>query len=339
MADDVRANVKSDGALSEPSTSSSNRPVLKVLAWVWSVFILIGAVGDLFNGQLVGFLLLSMIGLLALPPIWQKVRDKGHTTPIYGRAIFSVILFAIYAATLSADQSTGSVADAGDASGNAEVADPIAIRLAELQSTIASDAVSEMTRADFSETYNKLGQSQFDKANELATWAAVAAAESEACPSVDLVGISERATRENLQWYVDCGNSERFFIDQTQAEAMLAKYDPTSTPQDRASAERVAVAEPVSARWKNFDEAGIVSACDLLVKQQMLVPSTFSTGWSRWAIDKNDETGIVIIERDYKSENAYSQKINGRYRCTVDADEGELVGLSIREPDGWRTLK
>lgn len=337
MADDVRTNVKSDGAISEPPTPAANRPVLKVLAWVWSVFIFIGAVGDLFKGQLVGFLLLSMIGLLALPPIWQKVRDKGHTTPIYGRVIFSVILFGIYAATLPTDQST--ISDAGDGSGNAEEGDPVAMRLAELESTIASDAVSEMTRADFSETYDKLGQSQFDKANALAKWAAVAAAESEDCRSVDLVGISERATRENLQWYVDCGNSERFFIEQAQAEAMLAKYDPTSTPDVRASAERVAVAEPVSARWKNFDEAGIVSACDLLVKQQMLVPSTFSTGWSRWAIDKNDETGVVIIERDYKSENAYSQKINGRYRCTVNADEGELVGLSIREPDGWHTLK
>lgn len=320
-----------------PPPSQAGQSSRTILAWVWSVFILFGSVGVLISGGFIPFILMAGVGLLAFPPLWQRLRARGTSIPVSVRVILSVILLVAYAMVAPHPGETSDMAGSNPASTDPSA--PVATRLSTLESNIAPDAVSEMIRADFSDTYNKLGQAQFDKANALAKWAAIAAAESEQCPSVDLVGISDRATRETLQWYVDCGNKERFFINQEQAEAALAIYDPASTPEARATAERVAVAEPVSARWKDFDEASTVSACDLLVEQQMLVPSTFSTGFSRWAMDKNDETGVVVIERDYTSENAYGMEINGRYRCTVNADDGELVGLAIREPDGWVNLK
>ncbi|MDZ4137971.1 MAG: hypothetical protein U1D66_03715, partial [Erythrobacter sp.] len=111
-----------------------------------------------------------------------------------------------------------------------------------------------------------------------------------------------------------------------------------ASDEARALADATQVAEPASARWKNFDEASAVSACDLTVQNAMLVPGSFSTGFNRWAIDKNDETGLVIIERDYETENAYGMTLNSRYRCEMNADSGDLVGLSIREPNGWQKL-
>lgn len=213
---------------------------------------------------------------------------------------------------------------------------PAKSKLEQVSEKLDPDAVSLMTKADFSKTYAKLGKAQFDNANDLTHWAALAAAESDQCPKVDLVAVSDKATRKGIVWFADCSNGERFFVSEEQARAARDRLDPKASPDARTKAEALAIAEPKSARWKRFNEAEAVSACDLLTQKAMLVPGSFSTGWSRWAIDKNDDTGVVTIERDFKSENAYSMKINGRYRCLVDGDDGNVKGLSIREPDGWR---
>lgn len=210
--------------------------------------------------------------------------------------------------------------------------------LAQLEAKVSGDAVLLMERADHQTTYGRLGQVQFDRANELMRWAAIAAGESDACSRVETVAVSDQATREQIRWFADCANGERFMISQEQALAALGRYDPEASDEAKALAEATQVAEPASARWKNFDEATAVSACDLTVQNAMLVPGSFSTGVNRWAIDKNDETGIVIIERDYETDNAYGMTLNSRYRCEVNTDSGDLVGLSIREPNGWQKL-
>jgi hypothetical protein len=195
-----------------------------------------------------------------------------------------------------------------------------------------------MERSDFKKTYVKLGKAQFQKANDLTRWAAMAAAESDACPRVENVGVSDDATRKEIKWFVGCANGERFIISQEQAVAAQGRHDPKATPDAKALASATSVAEPKSARWKNFDEASTVSACDLTVQNAMLVPRTFSTGFNRWVLDKNDETGVVTVERDYETENAYGMTLNSRYRCTVDTGKEAIVGLSIREPDGWQKV-
>ena len=210
--------------------------------------------------------------------------------------------------------------------------------LAQLEAKVSGDAVLLMERADHQTTYSRLGQAQFERANELMRWAALAAGESDACSQVDIVAVSDQATREQIKWFADCANGERFMISQEQALAAQGRYDPKASDEAKALAEATPVAEPKSARWKNFDEATAVSACDLTVQNAMLVPGSFSTGFNRWAIDRNDETGVVVIEREYETENAYGMTLNGRYRCEINTDRGELVGLSIKEPNGWQRL-
>ncbi|EJL22438.1 hypothetical protein [Novosphingobium sp. AP12] len=95
----------------------------------------------------------------------------------------------------------------------------------DLKAKIAPDAVEIMKRSDYSKTYAKLGKAQFANANELAPWAAMAAAADDACPKVNLVGISDTATRAKLVWYVDCDGGKRMMIDQESAEAARTQHD------------------------------------------------------------------------------------------------------------------
>ncbi len=202
---------------------------------------------------------------------------------------------------------------------------------------IAPDAVMPMDRTEFRKTFAKLGRKDFDSANDLMEWAAIAAAESKSCDKVELVAVSDNATRKKIQWFVDCANKERFQITEDQALAARDKFDTKALPAAKQTAQRVAVAEPKSARWKNFNEVNAVSACDLIVQQVMLVPGSFNSAW-KWDIEKDADSGIVTIQRDYKSENAYSMKINGRYHCEIDTGKAVIKTLKIREPDGWRKL-
>jgi hypothetical protein len=266
--------------------------------------------------------------------VWEKPQSEKAQVPALtakqerGLKIGVAVAFGLWVTAVASCQST----DTAAAGGSSES------KLDQATAKVAPDAVSLMTRADFSKTYKKLGKAQFDNANHLTRWAALAAAESEQCPKVDFVAVSDKATRKQIVWYADCSNKERFEITEEQARATRERLDPATKRDAREKADVAALAQPKSARWKDFNEAIAVSACDLLTQQAMLVPRSFSTGWSRWELDKNDETGAVTIERDYKSENAYSMKINGRYRCVIDTDAGDVTALSIREPDGWRKL-
>lgn len=228
------------------------------------------------------------------------------------------------------------VALVGGCSG--EPAAPPKSRYEVLQSKIEPHAVSPMTRADFKDTYARLGARQFDNANALMQWAAVAAAESDQCDRVDLVAVSDKATRKELQWFVDCTNKERFQIRQEQAEAARGKYDPAASPEARQAAQQVGTAEPKSARWKDFNMATALTSCTTLVRSAMLNQGSFDAAWS-YDSEKNDETGVVTIQQDFEAQNGFGGTITSRYHCEIDTKlAGRVTKLKIREPDGWRNL-
>lgn len=83
-----------------------------------------------------------------------------------------------------------------------------------------------MDRESFGDTYSKLGAGQFQNANDLMHWAAIAAvAQDNACDRVAMVNVSDRSTRDNIVWFVDCDNKERVFIEQRQAEDAQQRFD------------------------------------------------------------------------------------------------------------------
>ena len=94
-----------------------------------------------------------------------------------------------------------------------------------LEARIADEAILPMDRANFSKTYSKLGSKQFQNANDLTHWAAVAAvAQGDACDRVAMANVSEKSTREKIVWFVDCENKQRVMIDQPQAEDARQRF-------------------------------------------------------------------------------------------------------------------
>lgn len=217
--------------------------------------------------------------------------------------------------------------------------------LAEMEAQIGKDAILLMDAEPFHRTYAKLGKARFTDANNLTRWAAIAVASSGRCTIVDDIAISDEATRTELQWFADCSNGERFQVTEAQAKAAQGRYDPGARPEARIAGLRVAMPQPqakgrlpTSGSLADFDEIEAVSRCNVAVEKTMLVPGSFSIGWTQWAIAKDASTGKVTIQRDFKSENAYGMRLNSRYSCVVDVKSGAITGLSIRQPDGWKKL-
>lgn len=201
------------------------------------------------------------------------------------------------------------------------------------------DAIVLMDRANYPRAYGRLGRVRFDEANDLTRWAALGAAESDQCPKVDTIGLDEqRATRAAIVWYVDCSNRERFVISEEQARATRDRLDPDASPEARQRAETLAIAEPRSARWKDFNEGSAVTTCRNLVRSTMLNQRAFDAAW-RWDSERDDDTGIVTIQQDFEGQNGFGGTISSRYHCVVDTNDGIRVrALRIREVDGWRNL-
>lgn len=193
-----------------------------------------------------------------------------------------------------------------------------------------------MDRQNFPRFYQTLGRARFEEANALAIWAARAAAASESCERVTYVGQSDATTRSRLVWYVDCANDERFTITEDDARAVKGKLDPQATEAEKRLADRP-VARPQSARWEGFDEAVAISQCDQIVSTVAINRGSVDFAW-RSDTERNPDTGIVTFQRDFDAQNAMGGTISSRYQCEVDAEQGRVTELMVRELDGWRTV-
>ena len=286
-----------------------------VLGWIWTVFAGIGVVGMFAQGHAIAGLLIAMSGVCALPPLWSAIAAKGIKAPTWLRGIGGVTAFVAAAAFVPQGETPSE-----------------AVTLASLESKIADDAVMEMERGEFGDTYARLGGEAFKRANRLMKWPAIAVAASPRCNSVELAAISDRATAEALEWFVDCENRERFRVTEAQAIAARDSFDADGTAQDE-----LAVLAPESAVFDDLSEADVVSRCDIAVQSAMRSQGSFDTAW-QWEFTRHPSTGRVTVVRDFEADNAFGATLSSQYECVVKAADMELVSLRIREGNGWQTL-
>ncbi len=71
---------------------------LRVLAWILCVLMLFGMVSCLFNRQFLSGLFYAAIALCAAPAVWDNVRERGVTVPVWARWIagFVFLTFAVF---------------------------------------------------------------------------------------------------------------------------------------------------------------------------------------------------------------------------------------------------
>lgn len=99
------------------------------------------------------------------------------------------------------------------------------VSLVDLEQRIGPYAVAPMTKADYPTYFRVLGPARFDLANNLTRWAAIAAAEHRGiCDEVEMVGISDQTSRQNIVWYAYCANGQRIMVSEAQATEAKRRF-------------------------------------------------------------------------------------------------------------------
>lgn len=299
------------------------------------------ALSSLVQGIYLATLFFTLSGIASLSPAWSDLSGRGPKVPNPLRIGAILVFFVAGAMQLPINYS-----ELGERHATPELNNPTAIaaELLRLQAKINPDAVSVMDYSDpdYREAYPELRREHYEQSNEMMPWAAVAAAESKRCSQIYLVNPSLRGTPKTLSWEVTCMDSEgyqdTFDILPDQATAIRNKYAPDTTAEAREAAMQLAVAEPRSARWKDFDEAVAVRACGDLVQISMVNQGSFDAAWG-WDIRKNDATGVVTIQQDFEAQNGFGGTISSKYHCEIDTSQGgRVTALKIMEAYGWRSL-
>lgn len=288
----------------------------RVLAWVWTVIAALSGLGTLAQGETISGTAMIVSALCAFPPVWQKLEDMGASIPTIARAITGFLACCVSIAT-------------------GTLPEPVSDEtlLASLEVKIGSGAVYEMEQTEYSETFQRLGEEAFTRANGLAKWPAIGTATSEKCNKVAVVEISDAATAQDLAWLVDCDNGERFRFSEAEAVAVRDYFKNEGDGQQLD----LITPTPDSAVFDDISESEIVTKCDIAVKSMMASKSSFDTSFG-WDFSRHTATKRVTVLREFEAQNGFGATLSSQYECVVDVANMEFVSLRIQEPTGWTTL-
>lgn len=302
--------------------------VLKFLAWFWFVNCVFGSMALAATGEPLGCIVMFASGLFAFPPLWKWAKEKGIDVPTWARWIGGLVAFIVGTSFLPQSNSTS-----------------INASLSSLEAKVGENAVIEMQPDDYADTFERLGEDAFARANDLAKWPAIKAASTSNCDQVDLVAISDQATSDALVWFVDCANGERIFVSEPEATEMRdhfaarpeRKPASNSQPKPTSSASSAPKQEKKSFEFDARVEALVVGSCDDAIKATLTNKRSFDPTWS-YDYRTDRSTGRASLMREFDADNAFGGTISSRYECIVQADKMELISLKVREPTGWKTL-
>lgn len=197
-------------------------------------------------------------------------------------------------------------------------------------------AAANYTRGEYPDLYRQIGKATFSKLSKLEPGAIYAASESQNCDAVQSAGVSDRSRKGAALWFVDCENGNRFMITQEQAAAALARFKGKKLHQadlgESCTTSTVAMCKATAAQ-KDAKEAEIVSVCDMLLKRAVLSASSLDVAWS-WDYGISDEPDIVIVQRDFDSQNGFGATIRSRYHCEVNAATRQITKFRVQGAAG-----
>lgn len=223
--------------------------------------------------------------------------------------------------------------------------------LAKTRDALAQPA--EYTRADYAQTYTRVGAKTFALLGKLEPGAAYTAAESDACDKVTSLAVSDTSKPDKAVWFVDCANENRFMVSQQAAEAALVRFGKaalvksdlkpsctlSSAAKCKATGTGTATAEqPTSPAEEaaKAKEIEFVSACDMILQQALVSPSSLDMSW-KWAVEVAGKN-TVVIRRNFDSQNSFGAMIRSQYVCKINATTTNIEGFTVNGPTGSKKV-
>ena len=165
---------------------------------------------------------------------------------------------------------------------------------------IADRAISPITKKSYPKTYAKWGAANIKKINGLLKPAALIAAKSSSCDTVDIIDLSNNRSKppNRIVFYADCVNGERFYI----SEADIKNDKPAISKQNTT---------------KNISDIDATNACKEEVKAILQFPSSFDRKAFTTAVYRAP-AGNIAITFDFDAKNGMGLVLPQKARCVID---------------------
>lgn len=165
---------------------------------------------------------------------------------------------------------------------------------------IAPHAVMPITQKNYPKLYAAWGATGVKRINELMPKAAEKAAASPECDKVDLVEISQsRSTPgKKIVFFVDCANTKRFYIEDTE----LANS---------------AAAQSQTAKMSMLSDTQATQNCESAIKAQLTNPLTFNRKMGTTSVHRAPTTGNVVVQFTFEAKNNLGALLPSKARCVM----------------------
>lgn len=169
----------------------------------------------------------------------------------------------------------------------------------DIRSKIDPAAAAPIQGPSWTKTIQEWGDDWIRRINIALPKVAERIARSPDCDYVEIIGVSSRSTpRQNVIFYVDCRNLQRFYVSETELGSATA---------------------PVSknAKTAGISDAVAITACVNQVKDQLKLPLSFDRHVLSSKIYRSPY-GHISIEFDFSAKNQLGGVIPQHARCVID---------------------
>lgn len=289
--------------------------LLKVVRWVLGLFLGFTAVGALFSGAFIAFLLMAMSVLIIIPPSGAWIGRFFGPVTRHGAAIgigFVCFVAGLAVAVINSEPSKPEPAAAPAAtaakpatSSRTPATHPRAPTVSatpakvDASRKISPDAAFLIEGEGWERTRREWGSAGVKRINAAMPKAAEKVARSSNCDYVELVGLSDRGKPgQQAVFYVDCRNGQRFYVS-----------------EDDLKSDAAVVSK--NARTAAINDSTAIKACEDSVKSQLNFPSTFDRDLLNTSVYRAP-TGNIAVRFTFQARNALGAKLPQRARCVID---------------------
>lgn len=283
--------------------------LLKVVRWLLGLVLALTALGALFSGEGIAFLVMAVGVLIILPPSGAWIGRFVAPVSRHGAAI-AIGLVCFFAGValpvINPEPSPAAATPAAPATSQAAAvepqpaqATPSAPAPVDVSKKISPDAVFLIEGDGWERTRREWGSTWIKRINEAMPKVAEKVAQSASCDYVDLVGLSDRGKpRQKAVFYVDCRNGQRFYVN-----------------EDDLKSDEGVVSK--NAKTAAISDGNAIRACEDSVRSQLNFPSTFDRDILNTSVYRAP-TGNIAVQFTFQAKNALGAELPQRARCVID---------------------
>lgn len=168
--------------------------------------------------------------------------------------------------------------------------------------------ISPYTQSNYPKLFDAWGKKWMDKINNLKKPVADYITKQNSCDSLEVLELSQARSvvRQNVVFFGDCANGERFYISEKDVKNSLSQV------------------KSQHQKMKSISNAEALSRCENLVKYHLNIPDTYNRKFFTTTVYRSKTLGNIVVGFDFTARNYFGQTIPKKAKCVISDNDMEL---------------